>query len=226
MLAARPAAAEITLSQNFDNGWLNVAGSTVVGSTVNLEPRRFASSEWSGDQWWVHFKANGEQSVTPQFNLNVSSAFQGNYGGIKFVYSYDQTNCSFFDNGSRAGDTYSFSNNPAFTQDQVSVAYGLPCTAAMTDAHTAGVAASPHVTPTTSGNASLVIGQTPGTAGGGYTDDLGRSVPVQNLYGYKITDATATGAKQKVVITTGNHSGEPTGTHTLQGWLVTGEDNV
>ncbi|MDD4889520.1 MAG: M14-type cytosolic carboxypeptidase, partial [Phycisphaerae bacterium] len=213
--------AGITLSQDFDSGSLNVAGSTVAGTTVNLQPKRISSMEWTGNHWWVSFQATGVSGLTPQFNLDISDSFQSTasytYNGLRFVYSYDQVNWSFFNNGSTAGSTYSFSNNAAFTQNSVWIAYGLPYTTAMAGAHTASIASSPYVLPTASGSAALVVGQTLGTGGGGYTDNIGRIVPAQNLYGYHITDPAVTGVKEKIVLIAGNHSGETTGNYVLQG---------
>jgi len=216
--AAWPSTADIVLSQNFDSGSLNVGGSSVnytnaLQPAVTLTPRHTFDNQW----WWVHFQATGVTGLTPQFTLPTANAFQAVTAAHRYVYSYDGQNWSSFNNGSVSGGLYRFSNSAAFTQDSVFVAAAIPYPVAKTNAYTAALAANPLVQPTASANGSFVIGSTLGTAGGGYTDSSGRTVEAQDLYAYRITDTTATGPKKKVVLLGGNHSGESTGSWTLQG---------
>src|SRR5690606_7905094 len=86
-------------------------------------------------------------------------------------------------------------------------------------AHTQQVLASPWASPTISGNANGVVGQSaPGV------DDLGREVPALDTFGYRLTNPATDGmAKPKIVIASGLHAGEPLGTWTYQGmvdWLI------
>jgi hypothetical protein len=72
------AAAQITLSQDFDSGSLNVAESVVSGSEITLEPRRFYGVTehewlgWRGRTWnwqWVFFRATGVQDESVSFRI-------------------------------------------------------------------------------------------------------------------------------------------------------------
>ena len=94
----------------------------------------------------------------------------------------------------------------------------------MTEAHTQLVSNSPYVTPTASGDAGLaldpdanladfVVGVSAGNVGGD------PCVPQHNLYAYKITDPCIAGPKTKVVIATGNHNSETSGSWTFQGMV-------
>ncbi len=94
----------------------------------------------------------------------------------------------------------------------------------MTEAHTQIASLSPYVTPTPSGDANLaldancpiadfVVGVSAGNVGGD------PNVPQHNLYAYKITDPAAAGPKTKVVIDTGNHNTETSGSWAFQGYV-------
>ncbi len=97
-----------------------------------------------------------------------------------------------------------------------------------TDAFVASVKSSPYVQRTASGDANLIIGHTRGTVGGDsngfhYLDDCGRTVPSLPIYGFKVTDTSATGPKTRIVVDAGNHSGEPLSGYVLEGlvnWLT------
>lgn len=209
--------------QNFDSGSLNVANTSVnfanpSAPVVTLAPRR----TWGNQYWWVSFKASGLAGLTPEFRITRSNVHLSYSNANRWAYSAtpdDIDTWSFFDNGFLSGGDFVSSNNSAFVEDELYIAYGLPFTVSRTADFTASLIGNPNVTATASGNASFVIGQTLGTAGGGYTDDLGRNVPSQDLYGYKITDPTATGSKFKIVTTTGNHPGEMSGSWTNQGFV-------
>jgi hypothetical protein len=214
--------AAITLSANFDSASLCLVGSSacddsgvpssVSGNSVSLVGRdNFNNNDWK----WIYFRAAG---VSGQLvNFEIGSDFEtgsSNLAGHKFVYSYDQQNWSFFDNNQLVGgqNKFVFSNNAGFTQDNVYVAYGLPYPYQQTVDHTASIATSSWVSPTASGDSSLVVGQSPGG-----TDDIGRAIAPHNLYGYKIGDPAATGTKRKIVLASGVHANETVGNWTLEG---------
>ncbi len=75
--------------------------------------------------------------------------------------------------------------------------------------HTAQLRASPYVMRTVSGDADLVVGESLGW------DDP--PIPQHDLYGYKITNPFASGPKLNVVMISGNHNTEHSGSWTLQG---------
>jgi hypothetical protein len=216
VLTSRSAFATITFSQNFDSGSLNVAGTTVDVSDplrpgISVAPRYNYQGTWG----WFYFEATGVNGLTPQFSHPGDAPTLTNDN--RYVYSYDQQNWHFFDNGTSTPSKFFFSNNTPFTQNSVYIAQVVPYPVSRTDAWVAAAKSNPYVLPTVSANSDLVIGRTLGTAGGGYYDDLGRSVPAQNLYGFKITDPSAGGTKSKVVLMTGNHSCEANGTWAFEG---------
>jgi hypothetical protein len=215
--AHRGALAQVTLSQDFDSGSLNVPLSTISGNAITLVGRRTWTS--SPNSWrWINFRASGVNGLAPAFRI-TSSNFLGSLSGHRFVWSYDQQDWSFFDSGSTSGGFYNFSNAQPFAQDDVYVAYHFPYPVSRTAAHTMQVASSPHVTPAASTGGDFIIGQ-----GAGGIDDTGRTIPPQNLYAYRVTDSAASHlAKKKVVLAGGNHSGEPMGNFILEGavdWML------
>lgn len=203
---------QITLDADFDHGSLDEANSSVVGSMVNLAGRdNFNPGDWK----WLYFSADNVNGLQPTFQIDDNFASgDSNLNDHEMVYSYDQQTWQFFDNNARnaAQDTYTFSNNSTFTQNQVYVAYGLPYSNGRVVSHTATVAASPWTTPTLSGNSSLVIGQSPGGV-----DDLGRTITPTDIYGYKITDPNSTSPKKKIGLMAGIHANETVANFTLEG---------
>ena len=139
MIAALPqqsAVAAITLNANFDSGSLCLVpsgacddtgtASSVSGNTVTLVGRdNFNNGEWK----WIYFQASGVNAQQVTFQIGDDFATGGSsLNNHRFVYSYDQTNWSFFDNNARsaAQSKFTFSNNAPFAQDTVYVAYGQP----------------------------------------------------------------------------------------------------
>ena len=99
----------------------------------------------------------------------------------------------------------------------------LVYTPAMTEAHTKLVSRSPYVTPTPSCKASLAIDPkgplakfVVGVSAGHKSNPF---IPRHNLYAYKITDPSAKGLKKTVLIQTGNHNTEATGSWSFQGMV-------
>jgi len=212
VLGSGVASGQITLDGDFDHGGLDETSSSVNGTMVTLAGR---DNYNPGDWKWLYFSANNVNGLQPTFEIDDDFATGGSsLNDHAMVYSYDQLNWQFFDNNNRdAGqNTFTFSNNSQFTQNEVFVAYGLPYSYGRATSHTAQVAASPWASPTISGNASLVIGQSPGGV-----DDLGRVVAPRDMFGYKITDSSAVGPKKKIAVISGVHSNETLGNHTLEG---------
>ena len=205
------AVGQITLDGDFSHGSLDEANSLVSGDLVLLAGR----DNFNPDQWkWLYFSAEGVDGRTPTFRIDDGFVTGGaNLNDHEMVYSYDQENWFFFDNNDRnaSADTFTFSNNSPFDQERVYVAYGLPYPVERTTTHTASLASNPWVLPTTTGAGDFVIGQSPGGI-----DDLGRAIPQQDLYGYRITDPDSTANKAKVVLFGGVHSNETLGNHTLE----------
>ena len=216
LIGAMPStlSAVITLDADFDHGGLDEANSSVVGNTVLLAGRdNFNSGDWK----WIHFKASGVNGLTPLFDIDNNFATgSSRLDDHEMVYSYDQENWFFFDNNQHLPGfgRYNFSNNNAFTQDDVYVAYGLPYSYQKVVDHVNQIKTSPWVTPTSSSDANLIIAQSPGG-----TDDLGRTVQPKNLYGFKVTDSSSVGPKKKIALTSGVHANEVLGNHTLEGLI-------
>lgn len=207
---------ELELDMNFDSGSLDLANTTVNGDIVSLAGR----DNYNGGRWkWIYFRA--KNVVGRQLDFEIGDNFASGSSRIsnhKFVYSYDQQSWHFFDNGGLSGGKYRFSNNAPFSQNTVYIAYGLPYPLQMAVDLVDQAKQSQWASPTSSADANFVIGQ---TAGG--TDDLGRAIGPHDLYGFKITDSSASGPKQKVVLVAGVHSNETPGNHTLHGlveWLL------
>ena len=221
VLGASLASGQIILDGDFDQGGLDEANSSVNGSMVMLAGR---DNSIPGEWKWLYFSATNVNGLQLTFQIDDEFDTGGsNLNQHEMVYSYDQQTWEFFDNNNRnaAQDTYTFFNDTAFTQNQVYIAYGLPYSSGRVTSHTAQMAASPWVAPTSSGNASFVIGQSPGGI-----DDLGRVVAPQDMYGYKITDPSATGSKRKIGVMSGVHSNETLADFTLEGLVnfLTGDD--
>ncbi len=206
--------AVITLDADFDHGGLDEANSSVVGNTVLLAGR---DNYNTGDWKWLYFEASGVNGLTPTFDIDDDFASgSSRLDDHEMVYSYDKQNWFFFDNNQRSAGLgrFTFSNNNAFTQDEVYVAYGLPYSYQRVVDHVNQIKTSPWVSPTSSSDANLVVAQSPGGI-----DDLGRVVQPKDLYGFKVTDSSAVGPKTKIALISGVHSNETLGNHTLEGLI-------
>ena len=107
-----------------------------------------------------------------------------------------------------------------------------PYTVQMTRDHMETVRQHPHVTPTASADARFVVGQSRGWSGHHeYPFDVEaaherlttyghkETIPAHDLFGYRITDADAEPPKTRVLVTTGNHNTEYTGSWAFQGFI-------
>lgn len=210
LMSFSSAPAAIQLEWDFDHGALNEATTSITDTVVVLGARTdiFASR-------WIYVCASGVQGLNPEFRISNSSIAGSTLNNIhRYVYSYDQQNWQFFDNGENSNGFYRFSNNSPFTQDVVWLAYGLPYPWAATEAHMDKVTLSPWVSPSPSADPNFVLG----LSNDGTLTDLGRSVPRLPVYGYLISDPTP-GPREIVVITTGNHPNETTGSYTFEGMI-------
>lgn len=154
---------------------------------------------------WVHFRAEGLLDRRPEFQIgSADSAFLGELASHRFVWSYDATNWSFFDNSSGSSDNFRFNNDEPFTQNQVYVAYSTPYPLARTVDHVQRLQSKWFVTPTASGTTDLVVGES-------------NELP---LYGFRITNPLVESTeKTSVVLVGGNHSGEHAGNFALEGMI-------
>ena len=218
-----PATAILNLTGNFDHGSLQSwSGDT---SSIQLVGRENhpTTAGWR----WLYFQASDVQGAQPVFSID--QAFAGGNSTLtnhKMVYSYDNENWTFFDNGLLTLNEYTFSNNTPFTGDEVYVAYAQPYSYGRSVAHTEEILATPWAAPTVSGDANGVIGQTPIEF-----DDLGRLNPKRDIFAYRVTNPATDSAtpKRKVVVATGVHSGEVLGTHTFEGlinWLTSDDSRA
>ncbi len=211
LLAAGPAAGEIILDWDFDHGALEDAGTTITEAQITLGPRTdiYLSR-------WIYVRASGMLGLDPEFRIsNDHAAGYSLSSSHRYVYSYDQQEWLFFDNGENSSGYYRFWNDAPFVEDVVWLAYGLPYPLSMTDDHVEDVSSSPFVGPTPSSDSNLVIG----LSNDGTLTDKGRIVPQHVIYGYTVSDPSVPGPKTVVVLTTGNHPNETTGSYTFQGMV-------
>ncbi len=209
------ASAQITLHTNFESGSLDLVNSSTSGTDVTL--RGVEVPYWKNRYRWVYFRASGVNGLQPDFQIgqrgggSARNEFGGSLSGHPFFYTYDQQEWFKFDNNSGFNADYDFSNNSAFTQDDVYVAYSIPYLVTRTDQRVLEWSASEFVSPTTSANSSLAVGTIANTTPYGLSD--------LNLYGFTITDETVVTPKEKVLLVTGNHSAEMGGTWAFEGMI-------
>lgn len=213
---ARDSFGGVEFDMDFDSGSLDVANTSITGDTVTLAGRdNYNPGKWK----WIYFRARNVLGRKLEFRIGDNFASgSGRLTDHKFVYSYDRQTWRFFDNGGLQSSQYRFSNDDAFSQNVVYIAYGVPYPFEKAVDLVATAKQSQWVSPTTSADNNLIIGQ---SAGG--TDDLGRAIPPHDLYGFQITDTSASGPKEKIVLLSGVHSNEVNGNHTLHGlveWLL------
>lgn len=204
-----PARAQITLEWDFDHGALDLAQTSITPTQITLGPRSdiYLSR-------WIYCRASGVLGLNPEFRITNAHVAGSSLGDAhRYVYSYDQQTWAFFDFGENSDGYYRFSNLGPFTADVVWLAYALPYPWAATEAHMDRVSASPWVFPTPSADVDFVLG----ASNAGNLTDRGRPVPQLPMYGYLITDPESTGPKTVVVLTTGTHPNETTGSYTFDG---------
>ena len=211
---ATPTSAQITFDIDFDSGSLDIANTTVSssGNTINLVGR---DNYYGGGRWrWFYFKASGVQGMTNLFSISddfAGGAYTLDYHSMN--YSYDNVTWYEFDNHYNTGSTYRFQNDNPFEQDDVYVAYSFPYPYSRTVDKVNQWKQNPNVMPTSSSNADLVIGQSPGGI-----DDLGRNIAPRDMWAFKITDDSVPSAgKTKIVFAASMHAGE-----VLSNWALEG----
>ena len=216
---------QLALDADFDHGSLASWSGSRAAISLHGRSNYYGQNKWR----WLYFKATGLLGSRTTFTIQQDFAGDSTPGlheleEHEMVYSYDNENWHFFDNNELLAtntDHFVFSNDAPFAQNEVYIAYAIPYPYAKSVAHTQSVLSSPWAMPSASADVNGVIGQSaPGI------DDLGRSIPALDLYGYRITNPATdspTVPKRKVGIASGLHSGEPLGTHTFEGmvdWLI------
>ncbi len=216
VLTAPLAAEPIAFDADFDHGSLDVAATRVEGDTVHLVGR----TNYQPDQWkWLYFRVDGVAGRELRFEIddNFTPRSQRLRDWVP-VYSYDNVRWHYFDRARWDEDAarYGFRRDEPFAGDTVWVALYLPYPVQRVADLVALLRWSEHVMPTASADERLVIGRS-----GGGEDDLGRTIPPQDLYGFVITDAAVdASAKRKVVLVGGVHANEVQANHVLEGLLL------
>lgn len=218
-LATRPLAAdgEVRIEQDFDGGSLLLEETRIEGDTVYLEGR----DNYNRGRWkWIHFSMTGVEGRALEFEIgNHFATGPGRLDRLRFVYSHDQVRWTFFPQASHDRDrgVYRFGKGAPFTSDRVWVAFSMPYPVSRVADLVAFLRHSDHVFPTASSDERLVLGQSPGG-----TDDVGRTIPPQDIHGFMITDGAAGGVedKEKVVILSGVHANETPASHVTEGLLL------
>jgi hypothetical protein len=209
---------QITLHTDFPSASLDVAQSEVDGTGVKLVGSA-TWTDWPGKYRWVHFRASGVEGVLPMFQIGRSgNTFLGDLRGHDFHYSYDRQDWKPFDNSDFVPGSFltreslTFYNDAAFTAEDVYVAYSVPYTFERTEAKMAKWSGSSYVGPTTSADMALTIGTVANTTAFGPSD--------LSLYGFSVADEGLRGnpaQRPKVVLMSGNHSGEHAGNWAFEG---------
>ncbi|MEZ6117106.1 MAG: M14 family zinc carboxypeptidase [Pirellulaceae bacterium] len=176
---------------------------SVSGNSISLNG--VASwSEFDTSYRWVHFRATGMDGQNPRFTLgSPGNTFLGDLTDHRFVYSYDQQTWQFFDVNVGNSAFFAFSNDQPFTQDEVYVAYSTPYPVARTAERVEQLLTDWFAVPSPSANQQGIIDTVQG----------------EPLWGLKITNPLSVQPKQRIVIATGNHSGEHGGTYAFEGFL-------
>ncbi len=217
--ATVPAAAEVTVHQDFDQGALLIDETTIAGDWIHFDgPDNFNTNRWK----WFHFRVEGVEGREMRFRIGDHFASGGGarLEGKAMVYREAGGDWAFFDHNVRDGGegTFTFYNDDPFAADTVWVAYSFPYPFQRVIDHVEAIKDSPWVHPTESSGENLVIGGSPGGV-----DDRGRTVPSLPLFGYMITDAESDLAKERMVFCSGVHSNEVLAGYVLEGlvdWLL------
>ncbi len=211
----------ITLDADFDSGSLDVANCRVDGDTIHLAGRdNYNTGSWK----WLHFTADHVKGRTLTFQIgNNFDTDPKRLDRLQMVYSLNGQDWQYFEFNEHdpKAKTFRFGNHTPFASDRVTIAYGFPYPVSRITEHTQRVRQSPFVSPTASSNDQLILGQSPGG-----TDDLGRTIQPNPIYGYQITDPDTQDEKQIVVLMSGVHPNETLANHTLEAlvdWLI-GDD--
>lgn len=202
---------DITFDIDFDSGSLDISRTHIDGDHVAL----VGLENHNPGYWkWIYFRIDGVKGRTLSFELG--SNFEPGSDRLinhRMVYSYDNETWEFFSKGENGQDgRYFFGLDAPFREDQVYIAYGLPYPFRRATRFVDGIRDSPFVVPTVSGKRDLVVGRSPGGV-----DEVGRSVPQHELYGFQITDPTVAESKLKIVVMSGVHPNEPLGNFGIEG---------
>ncbi len=213
---SQPAVAgEVRFEQDFDGGSLLLEQTRIEGDTIYLEGR----DNYNRGRWkWIYFSMTGVEGRELEFQIgNHFATGPGRLDRLRFVYSDDQVRWHFFDHTDHDRDAgvYRFSKGGPFASDRVWVAFSMPYPVSRVADLVAFLRHNDHVFPTASSDHRLVLGQSPGG-----TDDVGRAIPPQDIYGFLLTDGGVADDKDKVVIVSGVHANETPAGHVTEGLLL------
>ena len=186
--------AKLILDCDFDSGSLDVKRCSVDGDTVKLAGR---DNHNTGSWKWLYFCVRGASGRQLKFQIkNNFDTEPKRLDGLNIVYSYDNKSWHYFDQSKHNtwDKLYQFGNKTPFREDTVYIAYGFPYPLSRVIEHTEKIRTSPWVSPTASSDDSLVLGLSPGG-----TDDLGRPIASNPLFGYQITDPGSAEPKKTIV---------------------------
>ena len=208
----------IVLDADFDSGSLDLSNSRIEGDTIHIAGRdNFNTGSWK----WLHFTAGNVLGRTLTFQIgNHFDTDPKRLDHMQMVYALDGERWQYFEFNEHdpVAKTFRFGNRSPFTTNRVAVAYGFPYPLSRVTEHTNRIRQSPWVSPTDSSNDQLMLGHSPGG-----TDDLGRTIKPNPLYGYQITDPDSQGKKKTIVLMSGVHPNETLANHTLEAlidWLI------
>lgn len=205
---------DLKIDIDFDSGSLDVERTRVEGNHVTLA----GLENHNRGYWkWLHFRMRGVRGRDLTFEIGDN--FEPGSDRLdhhRMVYSYDGQQWEFFPGGERVEEQqrYYFSLGDPFQQDTVFVAYGIPYPYERVVHFVESIRPSPFVRPTASSDEHLVLGLTPGGR-----DEIGREIPRHNLYGFRISDDAADGARQRIVVMGGVHPNEPLANHAIEGLI-------
>lgn len=205
----------IHFDADFDMGSADVARCVAEDGVIRLVGRDRHFPEHKPGWWkWLYVRVDGLAGMRPRFEL--SHRFEPGPDRLPrytMLFSEDQSEWTAFSHHAVEGEVYLFEHDTQFAADSVWVAAGLPYPLSRVRSHTARLRGAELVRPTDSSNAELVLGRSPGG-----TDDLGRRIPPQDLYAYRIGHGA-----RRVVLMSGLHPNEGPGSLVLEGlvdWLV------
>jgi hypothetical protein len=201
----------LALAEPADSGCVDVGLSTVTDGTssITLYPRRTynpGTPMW----WWYYATISGCTGRTLTVDLSTTGLANGLFTGSRqgcWAYSADGPWLEWDSTTFPAG-TIRFAKTTPFAQDTVHVCNYPAYPWAKVQADVAAWAASPYVSATASSAGS---GDLSFTTIASRSNGYGRTCPAAKLYAFRIADTAYAGAKNRVVLSGGQHCGETPG---------------